>query len=100
MVTVQDLVDAWLYPDPDAVIADALRHLLRNRPDLRINLALHRYQHEAISLAQAASLAGVSWLQMREIMVARGIPLRLGPETVEDAQAEVDALHQELRARS
>jgi len=100
MVTVQDLVKAKLYADDNAVIVDALRHLLRNCPDLRINLAIYRYQHEAISLAQAADLAGVSWPQMRDILRERGIPLQLGPETVEEARAEVDALYEELRPRS
>ena len=54
MVTAQDLVEARLYESEDAVIRDALRHLLRARPDLRINLAIHRYQTEEISLAKAA----------------------------------------------
>jgi predicted HTH domain antitoxin len=96
MVTTQDLVNARLYESEDAVVADALRHLLRARPDLRISLAIYRYQHEAMSLARAAALAGVSWSQMREIMVERGVPLRIGPETLEEAQAEVEALRQAL----
>lgn len=96
MVTPQDLVDAQLYASNDAVIQDALRHLLRARPDLRINLALYRYLHEDISLAQAAGLAGVSWSQMRDIMVERGLQPRLGPDTVDEAQAEVEALRRAL----
>ena len=36
-------------------------------------LAVYRYQHEAISLAKAASLAGVSWAQMKEILLEQGI---------------------------
>lgn len=96
MVTPQDLVDAKLYASNDEVVEDALRHLLRARPDLRINLAIHRYLQEPLSLAQAAALAGVSWSQMREIMVERGVPLRLGPESLDDARAEVEALHRTL----
>lgn len=96
MVTPQDLVDAHLYASNDAVIQDALRHLLRARPDLRINLALYRYEHEEISLAQAAALAGVSWSQMRDIMVERGLQPRLGPDTIDEAQAEVEALRRAL----
>jgi len=92
MVTVHDLVEARLYESEDAVIQDALRHLLRARPNLRINLAVHRYQTEEISLAKAAVLAGVSWPQMREILVERGVPLRLGPQTLEEAEQEVQAL--------
>jgi len=61
MLKVQDFVKARLYESEDEVIRDALRHLLRARPDLRIQLAVHRYQTEGLSLAKAASLAGVSW---------------------------------------
>jgi predicted HTH domain antitoxin len=91
MVTVKDLVAAHLYATEDEVMQDALRHLLRSRPDMRISLAVHRYQTEQLSLAQAASLAGVSWPHMRDILVERGTPLRLGPETLADAEAEVAA---------
>jgi predicted HTH domain antitoxin len=92
MVTPQDLVDARLYASRDEVVADALRHLFRARPDLRISMAIYRYQREPIALAQAAAFAGVSWSQLREIMVERGVSLRLGPESLEEAHTEVDAL--------
>jgi predicted HTH domain antitoxin len=59
---------------------------------LRIQLAVHRYQTEEISLAKAASLAGVSWAQMKDILVERGIQPRLGPETIEEAEEEVRTL--------
>jgi predicted HTH domain antitoxin len=91
-VRVQDLVKARLYEDEEAVIRDALRHLLRARSDLRIQLAIYRYQIEEVSLAKAASLAGVSWAQMKDILVERGIQPRLGPETMAEAQEDVEAL--------
>ena len=75
MLRVRDFVEARLYDDEEDVIQDALRHLLRARADLRIQLAVHRYQTEEISLAKAASLAGVSWAQMKDILVERGIQL-------------------------
>lgn len=95
MTTVHDLVAARLYDSEAAVVQDALRHLLRARPDLRMNLAIHRYQTEAISLARAASEAGVSWAQMREILFERGVPLRLGPETLEEAKNEAQTLREQ-----
>jgi len=97
MLKAQDFVDAQLYQDEDAVIQDALRHLLRARPALRLQIAIFRYQHEDISLAKAASLAGVSWAQMKDILLERGIMLRLGVETVEEAQQEIQTLRQELK---
>lgn len=44
MLRAQDLVEAKLYETEDEVVRDALRHLLRARPDLRIRLAMHRYE--------------------------------------------------------
>jgi predicted HTH domain antitoxin len=41
-----------------------------------------------ISLAKAAELAGVSWERMREILLSRGVQLRLGPETEEERTAD------------
>lgn len=88
----RDFVEARLYDNEGAVIRDALRHLLRARPDARIQLAIYRYQTEDLSLAKAADLAGVSWAQMREILLEKGISPRLGPETVEEAEKEAEAL--------
>jgi len=92
----KDLVAAHLYETEDEAIQDALRHLLRARPEVRVRLAVHRYQNENLSLAKAASLAGVSWAQMKEILIERGIQPRLGPESVEEAREEVEALRKAL----
>jgi predicted HTH domain antitoxin len=87
-----DFVHARLYGSEEDVIRDALRHLLRARPEARLELAVHRYQTEELSLAKAAELAGVSWAQMREILVEKEITPRLGPQTVEEAEEETRAL--------
>jgi predicted HTH domain antitoxin len=92
MVDTRTFVDARLYESEEAVIQDALRHLLRARPELRVSLAVYRYQMEDMSLAKAASLAGVSWAQMRDILLERGVQPRLGPESLEEAAQEVQAL--------
>ena len=94
MLDVHSFVDARLYKNDQEVIQDALRFLMRGRPDLRIRLALHRYQTAEISLAKAAGLAGVSWAQMKDILIAHGIQPRLGPETLEDAEGEANALRE------
>ena len=84
MLEPQTLVAARLYPSQAAVIADALRSLLLEKPQLRLELAIYRYQTEEISLAKTASLAGVSFDQMKMLMVQRGVQLRLGP--IDDAE--------------
>lgn len=55
---------------------------------------MHRYINENISLAKAANLAGVSWAQMKKILLERGVQPMLGAETPEEAKAEIDALRQ------
>jgi predicted HTH domain antitoxin len=65
-------VSAGVYEDEKAVVQDAMRALLSERPQLRPELAIHRYRAEEISLAKAAALAGVSWERMREILLGRG----------------------------
>jgi hypothetical protein len=46
---------------------------------------VHRYQTEEISLVKTASLAGVSWAQMVDFLLKRGVQPRLGAETQEEA---------------
>lgn len=90
----RELVQAQLYSSEEEVVRDALRYLLRARPEARIQVAVHRYQTEDLSLARAASLAGVSWAQMKEILLEKGIQPRLGPESVEEARREVEVLRE------
>jgi predicted HTH domain antitoxin len=91
-IEVQDLVAARLYQSEEDVIQDALRHLLRERADLRLGLALYRYEHEGLSLGKAAALAGISWAQMKQVMLERGIQPRLGPQHSDEAESEVRTL--------
>lgn len=94
-LAVGDFVTARLYEREDDVIQDALRYLMRARPDLRIRLAIYRYTNdEDLSLAKAAQLAGVSWAQMKDILMERGIQPRLGVETVEEANYEIETLRE------
>jgi predicted HTH domain antitoxin len=99
VLNTRDFVEARLYNSEEDVIQDALRHLLRARPELRIQLAIHRYHAENLSLAKAASLAGVSWAQMKDILLERGVQPRLGPETLEEAETEAQSLRDYLQTQ-
>jgi predicted HTH domain antitoxin len=96
----EHFVAAGLYKDDEAVVQDAVRALLTEKPQLRLEVAVHRYRTEDISLARAAELAGVSWQRMREILLSRGVQPRLGPENKEEALEEVAALRRHLDASS
>lgn len=92
MLEAEDFVKANLYESEEAVIQDALRHLVRSRPGLRLDLAIYQYEQGDISLAKTAEMAGVSWAQMRDILKERGIQPKLGPMDTAEAQQEVNTL--------
>lgn len=97
MITPRSFVEAKLYGSEETVIRDALRHLLRSRPELKIQLAVYQYREKKVSLEKAANLAGVSWAQMKDILTEQGVPLRLGPETIREAREDVRQLREELK---
>jgi len=99
---IKNLVRAGLYADRAAVVTDALRHLLIHRPDYRTEMAVAAYWAGEISLGKAAEIAGLCYEDMRELLRDRGVSLRLGPATHEEALAEIQALEEFLaeRARS
>jgi len=90
----EDLVAAGLYDDEQSVMRDAMRALLAERPQLRLEVAIYRYRNEDMSLAKAVALAGVSWERMREILLSRGVRLRLGPESEAEALEEIRIMEQ------
>ncbi len=92
MITPHTLVEAGIYPDEQTAIREAMRALWQERPQLKIEWAIHQYQTQDISLAKAAALANVCFDRMKEILLQHGIQPRLGAETFADARRELDIL--------
>jgi len=63
---------------------------------MRMEIAIHQYQTDEISVGKAANLAGVSFEQMKDILRSRGVVLRLGLETIKEAQEEIANLRRHL----
>jgi predicted HTH domain antitoxin len=99
-VQPRDFVDAGLYQSEDEAIRAALSELLERHPEVRIAIAVYRYQHDPEwSIAGIARWAGVTQWEMMDILTSRGVELRLGPSSVEEAREEVAALEQIVRDR-
>jgi len=62
------------YENTDAVVADAVRELLRRRPELRVSLAVEKYRSGTVSLNRAAELAEMSTESFKDELNDRGIP--------------------------
>lgn len=65
-------------------------------PDARLSIddtekAIHAYLNEDISLAKAAELLGVSRYELLERFERMGLPLRQGPQAMDEALDEVNA---------
>lgn len=54
-----------------------------------VSEVIHRYLDEQISLAKVSEMLGLSRYDLMDRFERLGIPLRLGPQTLEDAQEEV-----------
>jgi len=67
------LAAAGGYDDTDAVVEEAVRELLRRRPELRLSLAVEKYRTGTVSLNRAAELAGVSVEALKTELADRGI---------------------------
>lgn len=57
----------------------------------RFDLTLARYLDGSISLARAAELLGIPWLDLRTRFLRLDVPLRVGPEDLAEAADDVEA---------
>ena len=75
---VSVLIERGIYKDRDALLQDALRALLRSKPELRGQLAVALYQRGDVSLTRAAEISGLDIESCKELLreasVIRRIP--------------------------
>ncbi|AWB27137.1 UPF0175 family protein [Halococcoides cellulosivorans] len=76
MIDVDDTIDGLrevgAYDTDAEVIEDAIRTLLRTKPELRTELAVEQYRSGGVSLNRAAETAGMSPTAFRELLADRG----------------------------
>ena len=75
---LETLADLGGYDGPDEVLEDAIRTLLRRRPELRLELAVEKYRRGTTSLNRAAELSGLSVAEFKTELAERGIPRDAG----------------------
>lgn len=59
-------------------LEEAIRALLKKRPDLRVGLAVEKYKSGEVSLNRAAELAGESPETFKETLAERGVLRNVG----------------------
>ena len=89
---VNALVDSGLYPDPHAVMVDALENLVKIKKASRLDDAIQSYKNDEITLGRAAELAGMHRFEFEEVLKARGIVKETEVESVEELEAGVSVI--------
>lgn len=74
-------VEAGLSDEVVAAVSD---------PQARFNLVLAHYLGSAISLARAAELLGLPWLDLRTRCLRLDVPLRTAPAELAEAKADFE----------
>lgn len=81
-----------LYHRQPNVVNAALRRLLAEDADLQWSVVLGAYLDRQINLGKAAELLDMQEMTLRERFLELGIPLRIGPDDLAEARAEVAAV--------
>ena len=70
----------------------AVKEMLAQQSDLRWSVVIGAYLDGEINLGKAAELLGMHRLELQERFIAQSIPVRIGPDTIEEARAELAAI--------
>ncbi len=73
--------------EPEAVDT-AIKELLEKEPVLREKLIIGAYVDGEINFGKAAELLGIHPVKLKELFLARGIPVKIGAESKEGMIAE------------
>ncbi|MBI4788625.1 MAG: UPF0175 family protein [Chloroflexi bacterium] len=88
---INQLIRAGLYSDPDAVLRSALNALFVLHPEQKLQMIIAAYRVGDISLGKAAELLGISSEEMKDQFRQAGVPVHLGPQSVEELKKEITA---------
>ncbi len=80
------------YDSTSEFLRDAMRTLLAARKDLRTSIACVLYKNGKISLGKATEIAETDYEEMKRTLHSRGITLRRGAETQEEAERRLKKL--------
>ncbi len=80
------------YETKRELIKDALRALLRAKPELRRDVAVELYTKKEVSLSRAAEICGMNVEDFKELLNDRGIKISVPGIPVEEIDNEVERI--------
>lgn len=73
---VNILLKTKIYRDKDELYEDAIRSLLRTKPNLKAEIGIELYKTNEVSLSRASEIAGLSIEAFKEELKSREIKIR------------------------
>jgi predicted HTH domain antitoxin len=86
------LVRIGKYENKSELITDALRALLRAKPELRRDVAVELYKKKEVSLSRAAEICGLDIENFKELLKERGVKIPVPSIPVEAIDKEVERI--------
>jgi predicted HTH domain antitoxin len=86
------LVRTGKYANKKELFNDALRALLRTKPEMRKEVAIYLYKNRKISLSRGAEICGVNIEDFKEILKERGIKIEIPSIPSNEIDREVEAI--------
>ncbi len=80
------------YPDKKEVMKDALRALLRAKPELKKEVAVELFRNGTVSLSRAAEIYGSNVEDFKELLKERGIKIEIPHIPTEEIDKEVESI--------
>ena len=84
------LVDIGKYPNKEELMKDALRALLRAKPELKKEIAVELFRKGAVSLSRAAEIYGSNIEDFKELLKERGIKIKIPHIPIDEIDKEVE----------
>ncbi|KXB05394.1 hypothetical protein AKJ50_01075 [candidate division MSBL1 archaeon SCGC-AAA382A13] len=92
---VKILSEKGYYSEED-LEKEAYRALLKNKPELRVAIAIEKYKEGGLSLNKTAEIAGITTEELKEKLAERGIKIRRGLEGDEKKEERAQKLAEEF----
>jgi predicted HTH domain antitoxin len=86
------LVSIGKYPNKEELMKDALRALIRAKPELKRDVAIELYKKKEISLARAAEICGLNIEEFKELLKERNIKTPVPSIPIEEIDKEVEKI--------
>lgn len=86
------LIRIGKYSSKKELMEDALRALLRAKPELKRDAAIELYREREVSLARASEICGLNIEEFKELLREKGIKITVPEISIEEVDKEVESI--------